>query len=175
LRRPLGAFTQTQAFLFAGTNKLYKLPRIATINENSADLATDEGGLQKLQRCSARLSSLGLAYIAATLEREGHEVRIVDLEVEQVDEIRLKGIINRFSPGIIGLSAVTPIAEQAYRIIDSLKPHFKDIPFIIGGPHVTALPEEGLRHADIVVRGEAEQTLSSLLRCFHQRGLSLKE
>ena len=35
---------------------------------------------------------------------------------------------------------------------------------MLGGVHVSLLPEEGLRHADLVVRGEGEQSLLSIVR-----------
>ena len=41
------------------------------------------------------------------------------------------------------------------------------IPVILGGPHVTFLPDEALAHADLVVRGEGEQAMNALLDLWH--------
>jgi radical SAM superfamily enzyme YgiQ (UPF0313 family) len=40
------------------------------------------------------------------------------------------------------------------------------IPVVLGGPHVTLLPEEAQQHADAIVTGYAEQTWPELLRDF---------
>ena len=37
------------------------------------------------------------------------------------------------------------------------------IPVILGGPHVTFVPDEALAHAELVVRGEGEGAMNALL------------
>ena len=56
------------------------------------------------------------------------------------------------------------------------------IPIIMGGPHCTFLPEESLKYADYVVRGEGEDTLTELIEHLESgkslrdiRGLSFRE
>jgi radical SAM superfamily enzyme YgiQ (UPF0313 family) len=55
---------------------------------------------------------------------------------------------------LVAVSAITPGILRAYEIGDRLKK--RGIKTIIGGPHVTALPEEALRHYDTVCIGEGE-------------------
>lgn len=98
---------------------------------------------------------LGLAYLAACLEQAHHEVRIRDLSIEPFDI----GEIRRFRPHIIGVSANTPTADIAYKLVDDMRAELPDVLFVLGGPHPTAMPDEALEHADIVVRGEGELTL----------------
>src|SRR5436853_301361 len=42
----------------------------------------------------------------------------------------------------------------------------RGIPVVLGGPHVTLLPEEAMRHADAVCVGYAEETWPQLVRDF---------
>jgi anaerobic magnesium-protoporphyrin IX monomethyl ester cyclase len=105
-----------------------------------------------------KLPPLGILSIAACLEKEGHTVRIIDLNAsgENFHEKMVEGA------DIVGITATTPLIKEAWRIMKMIRS--KNIPVILGGPHPSALPEESLREgADIVVRGEGEKTLEELL------------
>jgi radical SAM superfamily enzyme YgiQ (UPF0313 family) len=58
---------------------------------------------------------------------------------------------------LVGISTITSTAPRAYAIADRVRA--MGIPVLLGGPHVTFLPDEGLEHADFVFRGEAEEAL----------------
>lgn len=132
--------------------------RILFIGSSTKEIYRD------LKDSAPQYPPLGLAYMASVLEKEKFEVKIIDLAVENIKKDDLIKIIESYSPKIIGFSAVTPIVESAYKLIDFLKPHFQDITFIIGGPHPTALPEEAVRHADIIIRGEGERTIVEIAK-----------
>jgi radical SAM superfamily enzyme YgiQ (UPF0313 family) len=55
---------------------------------------------------------------------------------------------------LVAVAAITPGISRAYEIGDRLRR--RGIPTIIGGAHVTALPDEALGHFDTVCRGEGE-------------------
>ena len=101
---------------------------------------------------------LGLAYIAAVLEQNNHEVKILDNAVAKLDRQSLIRYVANFSPSVVGFTATTPTIEIVYKMIDELRSEFGGIPYAIGGPHATALPDEALEHADVVIRGEGEYT-----------------
>lgn len=63
---------------------------------------------------------------------------------------------------VVGISAITRTAPPSYALARCLKERNPAIRVLLGGPHVTALPEEGLRHADVVVRREGDATLPDL-------------
>ena len=65
---------------------------------------------------------------------------------------------------IVGITVITGTAPRAYGIADSLRA--AGTPVVLGGPHVTLVPEEAARHADAIVTGYAEQTWPALLRDF---------
>lgn len=64
-------------------------------------------------------------------------------------------------PDLIGISTITPTATRGYELADVCRR--EGIPVIIGGPHVTFMPEEALAHADLVVRGEGEIAMEKLM------------
>ncbi len=105
-----------------------------------------------------KLPRLGLPLLGALLERElGVEVKVyfqeISLDWEAVDDADL-----------IGISTITPTAPVAYDIAARIK-RVSDTPVVLGGPHVSFLPDEGLeKGADFVVRGEGEWTFVELVR-----------
>jgi radical SAM superfamily enzyme YgiQ (UPF0313 family) len=102
--------------------------------------------------------NLGLAYLAACLEAEGHQTRIVDEVVgQQVDDA-----LDEFRPDVIGITFMTMHALRAYALADRIRQD-RGLTLIAGGAHPTALPEEALNHFDCVVRGESELTLPRVL------------
>jgi radical SAM superfamily enzyme YgiQ (UPF0313 family) len=65
---------------------------------------------------------------------------------------------------LIGMTVITGTAPRAYQLAD----HFRQrgIPVVLGGPHVTLIPEDAQPHADSVVVGYAEEEWPRLLRDF---------
>ena len=64
-------------------------------------------------------------------------------------------------PDLVGISTITATAQRGYALADECRA--LGIPVILGGPHVTFLPDEALAHAEVVVRGEGEQAMNALL------------
>lgn len=97
---------------------------------------------------------LGLAYLAAVSEKRGDEVVIFDADVERQP---VAEFIQEFRPHIVGITANTPQVKQAWRTARAIK-EVTDVPVVLGGPHVSVLPEESCEkpYVDIVVRGEGE-------------------
>jgi radical SAM superfamily enzyme YgiQ (UPF0313 family) len=58
------------------------------------------------------------------------------------------------APDLVGISINSKTAARGYAIADAYRQRGSKV--VLGGIHVTALPEEGLEHADAVVSGEAE-------------------
>lgn len=97
---------------------------------------------------------LGLAYLAAVSEERGDEVLLFDADVE--DE-PITAAVRRFEPHLVGITANTPQVKSAWRTAAAIK-SFRDIPVVLGGPHVSVLPVESAERpeVDAVVRGEGE-------------------
>ena len=101
------------------------------------------------------LPRLGVFILGAIVKEKGWDAEVI---LEQFQKIDFEKIRNA---DIVGISTITPTAPRAYAIADRIRS--LGIPVIIGGPHVTFLPDEALEHAEYVIRGEAEETLVSFL------------
>ncbi|MAH48165.1 B12-binding domain-containing radical SAM protein [Candidatus Pacearchaeota archaeon] len=111
------------------------------------------------------LPPLGLAYVAAVLKKEGHEVEVIDGIAE---DIRLEEIGKRaIAFDIIGVESLTAFALRAHQTAAEIKKHSK-VPVVMGGPHPTALPFEVIndKNVDFVVVGEGEYTFLELVNNF---------
>lgn len=115
---------------------------------------------------------LGLGYIASELLRQGHDVIIYDKnakfafykDIRQVN-LKLMDQIKIFQPDIVGISATTPLIQDAFSSAELVKKYNHNIKVILGGVHGTALPRETLKsctNIDIIIRGEGELTFAEL-------------
>jgi radical SAM superfamily enzyme YgiQ (UPF0313 family) len=121
------------------------------------------GGLSSI---GSTLPHLGLLMLGAVLRQHGHRVRIVDASALGLDYRKTVEDIKAFRPDIIALTAVTPSIGRAERLASMIKRYAPAIPIVIGGPHVTALPEKTLQKNqsfDFGVIGEGEQTVIELM------------
>lgn len=125
---------------------------------------------------------LGLAYVAAVLERDGHEVRILDCVAEGfrrlvalpegrrrhgLDGDDLVRTVRDFDPRVVGVSCLfssqSPAAHHVCRLVKSADP---DLVTVMGGAHPSVVPEEVLADAnvDLAAIGEGEMTMLRLVR-----------
>lgn len=101
---------------------------------------------------------LNLGFIASYLEKNGIEVIIID-ELAGQD---VKKEIDKFRPDIVGITATTPLVVDAYRVAKISKE--MGILTVMGGVHASILPEEALKHVDIVIKGEGEVAMLDIVR-----------
>ncbi|MEE8574452.1 MAG: radical SAM protein, partial [Thermodesulfobacteriota bacterium] len=102
-------------------------------------------------------------YLAAFVEERGHEVSLIDLEVEPMDFGELCEKIKEFKADIIGITTSTP----TFYIVQAYAKNLKEalgLPIVVGGPHITALKDETFTEEfDFAVANEGEYTLVELL------------
>ena len=63
---------------------------------------------------------------------------------------------------VIGMTVITGTAPRAYELSAAYRA--RGIPVVLGGPHVTLMPQEAQEHADAICVGYAEETWPQLLR-----------
>lgn len=104
---------------------------------------------------------LGLGYIAAWLKKFSpeHEVLITNNLQEAAD----------FSPQLAGISAVTPNFPHASKAAAFLRSEL-NIPIVLGGPHITSLPESLPEDFAAGVIGEGEETLADIIKALEANG-----
>ena len=111
------------------------------------------------------LPPLGLTYLAAALEQNDHEIKIIDCPASNFSHEKLKKELSSFAPDIVGITSLTPTIDSAFHSARVAKEAAPNAQVILGGPHATFLDKEVLSQEaaiDIVVRGEGEQTIQEI-------------
>jgi len=116
----------------------------------------------------------GLACIATTLRRAGHEV-VVHMREEKIDkngfdwdaaDREFRGWLQEFRPEVVGLSVNTPGVPEGCAFAALAKELCgRHVLVVAGGPHPTALPEGLLGECpsiDVAAVGEGELTMAEL-------------
>ncbi|MDD4271834.1 MAG: radical SAM protein [Patescibacteria group bacterium] len=132
--------------------------------------------------------SLGLAYIAAVLEQAGSQVRYLDCSAEHFtvnDAVKAIGEYQE-SFDFIGLTATTPLINNALAIARAVRKIFPRAKIVFGGVHPSILPDEIMAQpeVDYVVIDEGEETFMELVQgrepkdilglCYKENGQIIK-
>src|ERR1700684_4229639 len=101
-------------------------------------------------------------FLLQALTPAGHEVLLIDGNTQPMSDAEIVRFVLAKGIGLVGIGAMTRMIAKAYRTADALRA--AGVPVVMGGPHVTELPDEALgrsggpRHADAVALGEADET-----------------
>ncbi|MDQ3684959.1 MAG: cobalamin-dependent protein, partial [Acidobacteriota bacterium] len=101
-------------------------------------------------------------FLLQALTPPEHEVVLIDGNARAMNEEELVQFVREQGVGLVGIGAMTRMVAKAYRVADALRA--AGVPVVMGGPHVTEVPDEalgrdgGVRHADAVALGEADET-----------------
>ena len=123
---------------------------------------------------------LGLAYIAAALLDDGHDVSLIDALGEAPDRMVPEGdiwrlgltpeeIVDRIDDdtGAVGITNMWSYSWPIVRkLIHLIRERHSDLPIICGGEHFSATTEHSMKEApiDFIVAGEGEETALALFR-----------
>jgi len=108
-------------------------------------------------------------FLLKQLTAPEHTVTVIDGNISRHDEFSLIEYIRQHRIDLVGMGFMTRMAQKAYRMADAIR-SATPVPVVMGGPHVSALPDEalglagGVQHADAVVIGEAEDLWSEVVR-----------
>ncbi len=109
-----------------------------------------------------RLPPLGLAYVAASLEKAGFEVRIIDNYVLNMPIDRIKKIVKQFNPKIVGITCGSTTYTECIELAKTVKEVLASCKVVVGGWHPSYMPEAMLKHPEIdyAVIGEGEKAMT---------------
>ena len=112
-----------------------------------------------------KLPSRAVDLLAAIAKKAGYEDTVtINPAYNKVEGLftmeQLKRIV---TSNIVGISSITRTAPQSYDLCKYIKKNNPHAVVIIGGPHTSALPEEAINYADIVILNEGDHTLIDLL------------
>jgi radical SAM superfamily enzyme YgiQ (UPF0313 family) len=107
---------------------------------------------------SLRYMPLTLPTLASLVPSElDAEVHLIDEGIADVDPAGIEA-------DLVGLTVITGTAVRSYELAAAFRG--RGIPVVLGGPHVTLVPEDAQPHADAIVVGYAEESWPELLRDF---------
>jgi radical SAM superfamily enzyme YgiQ (UPF0313 family) len=134
---------------------LIALSGIRVVDEELLRVGLTLPGFVERSQTIASLPSLGLLTLAGMTPTD-HQCSY--LEIEDVRE--LTDLPDDFD--LVALSSFSAQIGEAYELADRYRE--RGVPVVLGGLHVTAMPEEAARHADAVVVGEGESSWPAVLR-----------
>ena len=123
---------------------------------------------QDVSRIANIMPPLGLASMAAYLEKEDIKADIVDYFAKPFSDGAIQDYLAGERPVFIGFSCTTSSFLDGVRIAKMAKKALPGIKTVFGGPHVSALKTKTLAdfpEVDFAVVGEGEQTLAELVSC----------
>ncbi len=117
--------------------------------------------------------SMGLAYLAAVLERANYNVEILDSPAYRMTFNQLGDELARRKPDIIGITATTATIPEALKTAEMADKILPDSKIILGGAHFTFVPEQTMKEnppIDIGCIGEGEETIVELAQTLEGGG-----
>ena len=132
---------------------LIAMSGVRAFNPELTALGLTLPGFVDRNRIIASLPSLGLLTLAGLTPSE-----------ITVDYVELPGNVDAEELGdfdVVAISSFSARIKDAYRLADRYRA--SGITVILGGLHVTALPEEAMGHADAIVIGEGEPVWPELM------------
>src|SRR3989344_4525053 len=130
------------------------------------DKKTIKIALVSLQQDAERVPPVGLIYIATYLKEklgiEKNNIKIFDKNFDDNIENKVK----EFNPDILGLSAMTVQYTEVINFSKKIKLYNRKTKIILGGVHISSLPESLDKCFDLAVIGEGELTFLELIKLY---------
>ena len=101
-------------------------------------------------------------FLLQSLTPPEHQVLLIDGNAKAMSEPELVAYARAEGVELVGIGSMTRMVARAYRVADAFRA--AGIKVVMGGPHVTEVPDEplgrdgGPRHADAIALGEADAT-----------------
>lgn len=129
--------------------------------------------LISLQKDAERVPPVGLIYLATYLRDitgiKGDNIKIFDSNFSDIETE-----LEKFSPHIIGFTSMTVDYGKVIEFAKKIKTKY-NIPFILGGVHISTLPVSLNNVFDIGVIGEGEKTFAELIELYIKKDSFLKK
>lgn len=120
-------------------------------------------------KIATSLPPLGLSYLASSLRQkfgpDRFKFKIIDRAVEEQTK--------EFKPDLVGISSVSQNYNRAIEYAKIAKGY--NLPVVMGGVHISALPSTLTNDMDVGVIGEGEETIIELVELFLRKGFWDKE
>jgi radical SAM superfamily enzyme YgiQ (UPF0313 family) len=114
-----------------------------------------------------------LCYAAGLLEREGHDLLLLDAPARCTSLEEILNRVREFRPAFVLMDTSTPSIFNDIEVAGEIKTVAPDAFITLVGPHVSALPLETLgqsKYIDAVAVGEYDYTILELVNTLEKRG-----
>ena len=121
------------------------------------------GGLSKV---GAVAPPLNLLLLAAIIREKGYEPYIFDCPAQGIGYQEIVKRLTILQPKFVGLTAMTPHIIQAAKVIRVIKEQLPQITILLGGAHISAVPEQTMdrfQEVDVGFVGDADHSLPEYL------------
>ena len=128
------------------------------------------GGLAKVGAISPPLN---LLLLAAILREKGYDPYIFDCPAQGIGYQEIVKRITILQPKFVGLTAMTPHIIQAIKVAQAIKKQLPDILILLGGAHISAVPEQTMdrfHEIDVGFVGDADHSLPEYLDTVNHGG-----
>src|SRR5262245_32220650 len=122
--------------------------------------------MDRLRQTEESIPGFGMLVLAAVARQRGHEVAIFDAKGSGETPAHVAQQILAFRPHVVGFSATTISVTNAGRTAELLKQSAPQIVTVVGGPHVSSIPERtlaGFPALDYGIVGEGEVSFFELI------------
>jgi len=105
-----------------------------------------------------------LAYATAVLEKEGHNVKLIDAPAEGMGEKEVMSVVKSFMPELVVIDTATASIYSDVNFLEKIKNESGSYGILVG-THPSALPEETIKISnkiDAIARGEYDYTVRDL-------------
>lgn len=112
-----------------------------------------------------RLPPLGLAYVAASLEKAGFQVKMLDNYVLNKSMDEIKQIVKQLNPQMVGITCSSAAYNECLEMAKAVKETLPSCKVVVGGWHPSYEPESMLQQPEIdyVIMGEGEYAMGALV------------
>ncbi len=127
---------------------------------------------QKIKQKKGFLPPVGVALIGTILRDAGHEITILDMQVDNKSSPELIDFICSKSPDVVCMSMLDATYTITNTIFSLIKKEFPSIITVCGGIHPSMYPDQTLDEnpqIDYLIYGEAENTLKELVSGFDKK------
>jgi radical SAM superfamily enzyme YgiQ (UPF0313 family) len=122
--------------------------------------------MDRLRQDEETIPGLGMLVLAAVARQRGYRVHLMDAKGQGASVTEVSRRIAALQPDYLGISATTISVTNGARIAEGVKALCPGVVTILGGAHVSAIPERTLQafpSIDFGICGEGEISLFELL------------
>ena len=139
--------------------------KIVTLNPPFLKRFSREARSPAIAKSGTFYYPMWLAYATGYLEKNGHEVKLIDAVSEELSIAQTVSVICEFNPKMVVIDTSTPSIYNDIDVASKIKKEIPECFIVMVGPHVSACPEDTLQKGaciDAIAMREYDGTLVNI-------------